>query len=218
MPPDGNLRADEDRVLGSSAFFLRLATDLSGDRVSVGELIDCLAGRGVGILLLIFSLPLCIPNVPGISTLFGLLLLPPSIQMITGRNAVWFPQFVREWSVKGEGLRAAFTVCSRILRRVECLARPRLVFLTEGNATRLAGVQTLILALVLLLPMPGANVIPGVSVALTGVAILQKDGLFMVMSTVVAALALTWVYLGGKYLVAFGVWVYTTVSGLWPAR
>lgn len=208
---------DEDRVLRASEFFLSLTTDLAGERVSVGELIDHLEGRGVGILLLIFSLPLCIPNIPGISTLFGLLLMPPAIQMITRRNAVWFPRFVRRWSLSGQGLRSAFRTCSRIVGHIEFLARPRLVFLTEGKATVLAGLQTLILALVLLLPMPGANVIPGVSVALTGLAILQKDGVFMLLSTVVALLALTWVYLGGKYLVGFAVWIYKLIPIASPA-
>ncbi len=135
--------------------------------------------------------------------------------MITGRKAVWFPHFVRRWSLQGSGLRAAFRICSRILYRVEFLAKPRLVFLTEGGATSLAGLQTLILALILLLPMPGANVIPGVSVALTGLAILERDGLLMLLSTFVAALAVTWVYVGGKYLVAFTVSIYKVILTAW---
>lgn len=216
VPPDRNRQLDEDYIVGSSAFFLDLAAELTGDRVSVGDLIDRLAGRGVGILLLIFSLPLCIPNVPGISTLFGLLLLPPSLQMITGQRAVWFPQFVRRWSLQGDGLRAALRACGRVLRHFEFLAKPRLVFLTDGKATIAAGIQTFILALILLLPMPGANVIPGASVALTGLAILQKDGLFMLLSTFVAALAIGWVYLGGKYLIGFVTWVYKSACSMWP--
>jgi hypothetical protein len=78
----------------------------------------------------------------------------------------------------------------------------------------LAGLQTLILALVLLLPMPGANVIPGIAIALTGIAILRRDGLFMLMSAAVAVAALAWVYLGGKYIMAFLMWTLALSSGI----
>lgn len=212
--PDGLRTDNEDAELASSDLFLRLGSQLSGDRVSIGDLVDCLAGRGVGILLLMFSLPLCIPNVPGISTLFGLLLLAPAMQLITRRDGLWVPNFIRRSSVDGHALRAAFRAGARLLRRVEVLARPRLVVLTRGPALSLAGLQTLILALVLLLPMPGANIIPGIAVALTGMAILQHDGLFMLLSAAVATVALVWVYLGGKYIVAFLVWAVTALSGI----
>lgn len=214
LGPDGGRAGDKDGELASSELFLRLAARLSGDRISVGELTECLAGRGIGILLLIFSLPLCIPNVPGISTLFGLLLLAPAIQLIRGQDALSVPGFARRWAVDGRALRAAFRVGSRVLRPVEILAKPRLAVLTRGPALSLAGLQTLILALVLLLPMPGANVIPGIAIALTGIAILRKDGLFMLMSAAVAAVALAWVYLGGKYIMAFLMWTLALFSGI----
>ncbi len=212
--PDGLRTNNDDAELASSELFLRLGSQLSGDRVSIGDLVDCLAGRGVGILLLMFSLPLCIPNVPGISTLFGLLLLAPAVQLITRRDGLWVPNIIRQWSFDGHALRAAFRAGGRLLRRVEVLARPRLLLLTRGPALSLAGLQTLILALVLLLPMPGANIIPGIAVALTGMAILQHDGLFMLLSAAVATVALVWVYLGGKYIVAFLVWAVTALSGI----
>jgi len=196
------------RGLRSSELFLALADELDGERVLAGQLVDRLAGRGVGVLLLIFSLPLCVPNIPGISTLFGVLLMAPSLQMILRRQAVWMPAFARRWSFSGKDLRGALRLCAKLLRKVEIFARPRLEPLTQGPAVVYAGVQTLVMALVLLLPMPGANVIPGVAVALTGLALLQKDGLFMGLATVVAAGALAWVYFGATYLVAFFVWVY----------
>lgn len=203
-----HLSSSQQAHARTSELFLTLAADLGGERVLAGELIDHLAGRGVAILLLAFSLPLCVPNIPGISTLFGLLLIAPSIQMILGRSAVWLPGFVRAWSFRGEALRMTLRACGKLLRKVEFLARPRLSHLTEGPFIAIAGVQTLVMALVLLIPMPGANVIPGFAVALTGLAILQKDGLFMLFSAAVAVAALLWVYMGGKYVIDFAVWAF----------
>ena len=198
-----------------SVLIADLAVRLDGERVSVGNLLDCLEGRGLGVLLLILSLPLCVPNVPGISTIFGILLIAPSIQMMTRQKSVAMPKSVRNWSFKGDGLRWTLRACSKLLRKVEFLAKPRLSGLTQWPATAFAGAQTFVLALILLLPMPGANVIPGVAVALTGLAILQRDGVSMLASTAVALGAVAWVYFGAKYVIASVMWLYEAGMNLW---
>ena len=52
-----------------------LIATFPGETVSVGELIDRLDSRAHGMLLLVLALPMCVPNVPGISTIFGVLML-----------------------------------------------------------------------------------------------------------------------------------------------
>ena len=54
------------------------------ERVSFGELIDRLDLRAHGVLLLVLALPMCIPNVPGISTIFGVLMMLPALQLVLG--------------------------------------------------------------------------------------------------------------------------------------
>ncbi|UDF03368.1 exopolysaccharide biosynthesis protein [Asticcacaulis sp. AND118] len=189
--------------------------DSFGDapKVSVGELLKNLEGRGLGLLLIILALPICIPNIPGISTIFGLLLIGPSIQMILAHKALWMPGFIKRWAFKGETLRGAFRACGVVLRKVEFLTRPRLVFMTRGIWLFYAGLQTLLMALILLLPMPGANVIPGIAVVLTGLGLLQRDGLCLLLSVPVAAGAVTWVYYGARYVVDFALWAWAYVEG-----
>lgn len=184
--------------------------DSFGDapRISAGELLAHLEGRGIGLLLIILALPICIPNVPGISTLFGLLLIGPSVQMTLGHKTLWMPGLVKRWSFRGETLRGALRACAVILRKVEFLTRPRLSFLGRGLWLVLAGLQTLLLSLILLLPMPGANVIPGIAIVLTGLGLLQRDGLCLLASVSVAVASVAWVYLGARYLIDFALWVW----------
>lgn len=189
-----------------------LTDSLSGDRVSVGDLLARLEGRGIGLLLIILALPVCVPNIPGISTIFGLLLIGPSIQMTLLHKKLWTPAFVRRWDFKGSDFRKALKICAAILRKVEYLARPRWVFLTRGPAFIYLGLQTLLMALILLLPIPGANIIPGIAVVLTGLAILQRDGLFMLASIIVAAGAVVWVYYFAHHAVDFALWLYHSAA------
>lgn len=184
-----------------------LATAISHDDVAVGDLIDRLDARGHGLLLLILALPMCIPNVPGISTVFGLLLIPPALQMMAGRSSVWMPTRVRRWRFKGESLRTALRSSAKLLAHVEHLSKPRASALTQWPATAGAGLQTLVMAIVLILPIWGANLIPGIAVSLTGLALLQRDGWAMIASIPVAAAALAWVYFGAKYTISFFVWL-----------
>lgn len=191
-----------------------LATSLDGDRITVGALLKNLEGRGLGLILLILSLPMCVPNIPGVSTLFGLLLLGPSFQMIFGSKALWMPGFVKRWSFKGENLRKALRVCGKLLHKVEYLAKPRLTALTSRPGMIYAGLQTLVMAVVLLLPMPGANFLPGIAVALTGLGVLQRDGFFMLASMAVAVGTLVFVYMFGKYAIDMVVRMYERYIGL----
>ncbi|EGF91449.1 exopolysaccharide synthesis, ExoD family protein [Asticcacaulis biprosthecium C19] len=193
------MRSDD---VPASKIISDLAARLDGDRVSVGDLLAHLEGRALGLVLLILSLPICIPNIPGISTIFGLLLIGPAIQMILGAKSLWMPRFVKRWSFKGQHLRGALKACGAVLRKIEFLAKPRLHALTRRPAMVYAGIQTLVLALILILPMPGANIIPGVAIVLTGLGVLQRDGLFMLLSVPVAAGAVAWVYFGGKLALA----------------
>lgn len=191
----------------ASVLLRELAHSLTQERVTVGELIDRLDSRAQGLLLLMLSLPMCIPNIPGISTLFGLLLIPPAIQLLTGRSTLWMPRRVRAWGFDGSRLRAALRGSAKLLSKVEHLSRPRARPLTHWPATSVAGFQTLIMALVLILPIWGANLIPGVAVALTGLGLLQRDGWAIIASTPVAIGAVAWVYFGTKYTINFFVWL-----------
>ncbi|ADU13906.1 exopolysaccharide biosynthesis protein [Asticcacaulis excentricus] len=192
-----------------------LAKGFSGsEKVSVGDLLSRLDGRGLGLLLIILALPICIPNVPGISTVFGLLLIAPALQMLFGQKSLWMPGFVRAWTFKQSTLQSALKACVSILKRVEFLVRPRILFLSRGLWLSFFGAQTLLMALILLLPMPGANIIPGIAVVLTGLGLLQRDGLSLLLSMPVAAASAAWVYFGARYIVDFTMWVVEKVQAL----
>ncbi len=71
-----------------------------------------------------------------------------------------------------------------MLLRIEKLVSPRFQFLTQKPATIWFGIQTLILAGVLVLPIMGGNWLPGISIAALAIALLQRDGLFSLISFV----------------------------------
>ncbi|MGD9982262.1 MAG: exopolysaccharide biosynthesis protein [Hyphomonadaceae bacterium] len=185
---------------GRSASYLLedLLEAFPGESVSVGELIDRLDSRAHGMLLLVLALPMCVPNVPGISTIFGVLMLAPALQMVFGSRRLLVPQRVREWRVDCRALRRTFNLAIPTLKRVEYLIKPRWSRMTRFPATILVGLQTLLMALVLILPIPFANWPPGMTVAMTSLALLQRDGMLMLLTIPAAIASVASVYLGTR--------------------
>ncbi|WP_395644849.1 exopolysaccharide biosynthesis protein [Terricaulis sp.] len=187
-----------------------------GDSVSVGDLVDRLDTRAHGLLLLILALPMCIPNVPGISTIFGVLMLAPAVQMVFGSRRLILPARVRAWRVDGAALRRTFQVTAPTLKRIEYLIKPRFSRLTRFPVTIIIGLQTLLMAIILILPIPFANWPPGMTVAMTALALLQRDGLLMLITIPAAALSAYSVYFGTRVGIAVIQQVIEWIHGFMP--
>lgn len=189
------------------------------ERVSVGDILDRLEGRAVGVVLLLLALPMCIPNVPGISTIFGLLIIAPALQLLLSADELWLPKRVRSWTVPREALNNAIRTGLPTLRRIERFVRPRWSVFIKPPAEQWLGLQTLIMALVLLLPIPAGNWPPGMTVAATGLALAQRDGRLAIITAPMAAVSVGIAYVGFRVGVVivreFGDILHGLFSGAW---
>ena len=181
----------------ASALLAELLEAFPEERVTVGDIIERMEGQAFGLLLLLLALPNCIPNIPGLSTIFGVLMVAPAVQLIFGQDSVWLPRRVRNWSISRDALRMAIKGSLPILKRIERYVGPRWMFLTHPPFTQLLGLQTLIMALVLILPIPLGNWPPGITVAATAIALLQRDGRLAILSMPMAVVSVFVAALGG---------------------
>jgi len=194
----GASRASQDHPLDrpSSDLLIRVLDALDEPRVSVGEVIDLLGDRAVGLLLLLLALPMCIPNVPGVSTLFGVLILAPAFQLLFALPRLQLPRRVRAWTIPRAALVSAINGAIAPLRRIEHHIRPRWTLFVHPPAEQYLALQTIVMALVLLLPIPGGNWPPGMTVAATGLAIVQRDGRLALLSMPMAAISVAIAWIG----------------------
>jgi hypothetical protein len=189
------------------------------EQVTVGDLLAKLERRAFGLLLLILALPMCIPNIPGISTIFGVLMVAPAVQMVLGRRDLWLPRRVRAWSFSRDALQSAIKRAIPILQRIENYVAPHWTWLVRPPFTILLGLQALLMALVLILPIPFGNWPPGMTVAAMAVALLQRDGRLAVLSVPMAAISVGIAWAGmrigfvalrelGEIVQSFALWVF----------
>lgn len=172
----------------------------TGERVALGELRDALGDRAFGVLLFIFSLPNLVPNIPGMSALFAIPLIFLSWQFFYGRPTPWFPSWLSERSFSREDFVRALDRGLPYLERFEKLLRPRQPWLFSWPGERALGLACLILAVVILLPIPLGNFLPSVSTAIIGLAVVERDGqaaLIGLVIGIVAAVIVSGVVLAG---------------------
>jgi len=186
----------------TSALLMELAEAQGEDRISVGEIVLRLGDRAPGLLLVMLALPMCIPNVPGISTIFGVLMLAPAMQLVLAREQLWLPGRVRDWTVPRAALNGALHRAAPTLRRIEKLIGTRWTMFVLPPAEQLLGLQTLLMALVLMLPIPGGNWPPGITVAATGLALAQRDGRLALLTVPMAAASVAVAWIGFRIGVA----------------
>ena len=98
--------------------------------------------------------------------------------------------------IDGDILRRTLRLAIPPLKRVEWLIRPRFSSLTRFPLTIAVGAQTLLMALILILPIPFANWPPGMTVAMTALALLQRDGLLMLLTIPAAIVSVGSVFFG----------------------
>lgn len=181
------MRASPENQLPLSAILNELV-DYGQPRISVTELTHKFGGRALGALLFIFGLACLLPLPPGATTIFGFPLLVLAPQLLIGASVPWLPEGVKRRTIATADLRSSLPRFIPWLQKVESFSRPRLVVLFGPVGERLIGLICTLLAMVLVLPIPGGNFLPAMAVSALSFALIQRDGLIALLGH---ALALT---------------------------
>jgi len=185
LTPDGPA-PDASQTL--SAVLLALAAQTDRERISIGDLVAALGDRALGALLFIFAFPNVLPVPPGTSTLLGAPLIFLAAQLMLGR-APWLPAVVSQRSLRQADFAGLVRRVVPWLQRAERLLRPRLTWAAAPPIEYALGAVCLLLALVLVLPIPLGNMLPALAISLMALAVLERDGLWALAGLIVAGLS-----------------------------
>jgi hypothetical protein len=178
-----------------------------GERVSVAWLMKQLGRRSFGLTLLVMAVVGC---VPGLSTVVGVFVAWPAVQMMLGHDQAVLPGLVARREVRVERLAKIIRMVVPWLAWLERLFRPR--WPPPFHTTkRLTGFVMLLLGLSMLSPVPFSHLVPALAIMLLAVAYLEEDGLALLLAL-------------GAALVSLGITTATTwgtvetIDWLDPAR
>ena len=156
----------------------------------ISEIVAALGPRSFGIVLVLFGLPNLLP-VPGLPMVCGVIIGVIALQMLLGKESLVLPRWVGDRRLKREDLSKVVAKAEPGLRTLEKVMRPRWLTLTEPVAQRAIGGMLLILGIALLAPIPFfGGIPPGIAVILFGLALVERDGLFVLIGIIASIIAL----------------------------
>lgn len=164
--------------------------------LTIAELQTALKGRGVAMLLLLFTLPFCFIPIPGLSIPFGIAVLLMGIRIAFAQKP-WLPKFILQRSLSPSRLSKLLRMGMRFARIMEKVVKPRLRFLHHWpGAMNLIGIGISLCGLLLLLPLPipFSNILPAWGVVFLAAGMMERDGLMVLIGHFLTLIA--WAFVG----------------------
>ncbi|GLK85319.1 exopolysaccharide biosynthesis protein [Ancylobacter defluvii] len=162
-----------------------IASDETRERIAIGDLLAAMQERAFGPLMLVFALPNVLPTPPGTSTILGAPLIFLTAQLALGRNP-WLPPLISRRSIARRDFAAFVGKAVPWLAKAENLLRPRFGALAHPPAEYVVGIMCLVLAVVLVLPIPLGNMLPALAICILALGILERDGIWVLAGMTVA--------------------------------
>ena len=175
-----------DSDVPTSVHLVQVLDRAQGPRVSIGWLVEQLGRRSFGLTLLVMAV---VGFVPGASTVIGLLMAWPAIQMVLGHETAVLPPVVARREIEVGRLAPIIVTVAPWLAWLERLVRPR--WTPPFHTTkRLIGIVMLLLGLSMTVPVPFSHVMPGLVIMLLALAYLEEDGVALLIALAAAAVSL----------------------------
>uniref|UniRef100_UPI000B7EB1B9 exopolysaccharide biosynthesis protein n=1 Tax=Candidatus Entotheonella palauensis TaxID=93172 RepID=UPI000B7EB1B9 len=166
--------------------------------------------HGMAVILILFALPSALP-VPaaGYSTVLSIPLFIIGLRLLCGYHTLWMPASWRGKPFHPERIsRNVINRMLRLIQYVERLTKPRLVAFARSRWIRVVlGILIITLACSMLLPIPGTNTAPAFGIFLIGFALLEDDGVMLLIGIAASLVALT-------ISIAIILFGYTVVKGI----
>ena len=175
-------------------------------RLLLGDILKDLQQSAFGVFLFVAILPAFIP-IPGFAgAVSGPLILMIGGQMLFGMRRPWLPGFIARRGPKRGTMHRFLARIDRPLRRLDRMLKPRLPgLLAPFPAHAFTGLLLILIALLLSLPIPFTNYLFGFQLLLFALALLERDGMLMLLNWIGAIAAVLFFGFSSGQLVSYTV-------------
>nr|WP_268995491.1 exopolysaccharide biosynthesis protein [Microvirga roseola] len=156
----------------------------------VRDLVAVFGERASGLLLAAIAIPAIIP-VPGVplGAVFGTVLVIVACRMVTAGEEFSLPEWLAQMRLKPSAVRMLAHQGPGILQKFEGRIKPRAGLLTTGPAKPMLALVMVLMGILIALPIPFGNILPGFAVILMGLGLAARDGLAILSALALAFLA-----------------------------
>lgn len=162
-------------------------------QVTLASILELAGERVFGFLFVLLSLPSALPlPAPGYSTPFGIVLFVLAVQLIWGATTPWLPSKWLNHGIELQKVQGVLKAGIPWLQKIELLSRPRLIWVCKTTLGRvILGSAISLMAISMMIPIPGTNTLPAMGIFVTGFGLLDDDGAISLSGLVLCAMGLT---------------------------
>ncbi|NES97593.1 MAG: exopolysaccharide biosynthesis protein [Desertifilum sp. SIO1I2] len=175
--------------------------------VTLSEILSLAGERIFGFLFVLLSLPSALPvPAPGYSVPFGIVIFLLAVQLIAGAKQPALPERVSHRPIALKQIQGIMKAGIPWLRRIETIARPRLMGVCTSLPGRVVmGSAIALMAISMMIPIPGTNTLPAMGIFVTGFGLMEDDGfislgglILCVMGAILSTSIIVALYIGGS--------------------
>jgi hypothetical protein len=190
IEPSTTAQADETTEESTSQVLRRFRADLPAGRVSLADFLAALGDRSLGTVLLALSLP-CVSPVPlGISVLFNLPVLLFTFRLALGGDGPALPGWLLRRSADSKTVGKLLDAAVAKVAGIERLLRPRRHRLAHIDSQPWFKWWLAVLALTAFVPVPLMGWLPGFSLVVLALGLIERDGTAVAVSLALGVAAL----------------------------
>lgn len=165
--------------------FSSIQNKLPDNGVTLSMVLELLGKESFLILSAFLTLPFLAPvSLPGVSTVFGAIILLIGISLVLNRPP-WLPERFMTHVLPTDKLRICLAQGLIWIQRLEKISHRRMCRLCHGNLmSRISGLAVVLSSLLLMAPLafiPFSNTFPALSILLLSIGVLQQDGMFILL-------------------------------------
>lgn len=178
-------------MTGHQAFSAMLASHIDrvkGKTVSLDDLRDMLHGRVFGVMLFLVALVSLVP-LPGAGTILGILPMLIGIQMVIGLQRPWLPKRVLGYRMDKAKVVQGLVFLNEYIGPFERFAKPRWEWMFNPIMDRVNGLVIIVAAVPIMIPAPLSNLPPALALMILGIALVEEDGVLVIVSWAIIAFA-----------------------------
>jgi len=174
---------------------LALSRSLKRQTIEVGELVDGLGPEGLGLALLMLTLPALIPLPGPFGMVFGTFVLIVACQMLFGAQRFWLPARLRKRTLSQPMVRRLIARALPWIGRAESVLQENRMHALTGRVARIAcSLPILLMSIAIMLPIPLGNFAPALALIFVAIGFTARDGLAVLAGLAASLLALGWIF------------------------
>jgi hypothetical protein len=169
-----------------------LERELTGDRVTIRALLCTLGRKSTELVLMLLSLPAIVPT-PGIPAglIFGTALSLVALQILIKAKRVSLPHPIERLEFSRSRLLDIVTRANGKMAFVERRLRERWLSFLSPTSVKALALLLVLMGVLIALPIPFGNVLPGIASLLVALGLMSRDGLVVAVGVGFGFLALS---------------------------